>query len=74
MSAQFRKCLISRELTIVDDEGNMGHLRAFNLNVIHDENLRRRLPHQPGSWTSKPVKGGELCRGIHVAMLQDCQK
>ncbi len=51
----------------------MGHLRAFNLNVIHDENLRRRLPHQPGSWTSKPVKGGELCRGIHVAMLQDCQ-
>jgi hypothetical protein len=31
------------------------------------------LPHQASSRTSKPVKGGKLCRGIHVAMLQDCQ-
>ena len=50
----------------------MGNLRVFDLNVVHHENLRRQLP-QSSRWASKPVKGGELCRGIHVTMLQSCQ-
>jgi len=58
-----------RVLTVVDDEGNVGDLRIFNLNVVHDEDLRRQLPHQPSRWTSKPVQGGELCRGVHVTVL-----
>jgi hypothetical protein len=33
------------ELTIVDDERDVGNLRGFNLNVVHDKNLRRQLPH-----------------------------
>ena len=61
------------ELTIVDDERDVGNLRIFNLNVVHHENLRRQLPHQSSRWASKPVKGGKLCRGIHVTMLQTCQ-
>ena len=39
-------------LTVVDDEGDVGDLRIFNLNVVHDENLRRQLSHQPSRWTS----------------------
>jgi hypothetical protein len=43
-SVYFIKCVISRKLTIVDDEGDMGDLRVLNLDVVHDENLRRQLP------------------------------
>ena len=57
-------------LTVVDDEGDVGDLRIFNLNVVHDEDLCRQLPHHPSRWNSKPVQGGELCRGVHVTVLQ----
>lgn len=66
-------CQISNELTIVDDERDMRNVGVFNLNVVHHENFRRQLPHQSSSRASKPVKGGKLRRGIHVAMLQNCQ-
>ena len=47
-----------RVLTVVDDEGDVGDLRIFDLDVVHDKDLRRQLPHQPSSRTSKPVQGG----------------
>lgn len=73
VSAKFDESQISSKLAIVDDERDVRNLRVFNLNVIHHENLRRQLPHKSSSRASESVKGGKLCRGVHVTMLQDCQ-